>query len=146
MKNLFFPSNVKVAAIELESAFTVKKVNDQIILDGVEGKLIQCLADKLNFEIELLLSPNGVVVSNYGNGTFGGIVGMVQRGEADMGIIGLTISERTAAAVDFSIPIGALEYIFLTKEPKQMPKVSAFTYPFTWNLWILYAFMVLVAT
>ncbi|GFS76937.1 uncharacterized protein NPIL_135391, partial [Nephila pilipes] len=141
MKNLYFPSNVKVAAVELESVFTIKKVNDQIVFDGVEGKLIQCLADKLNFEIEVLIPPNGVVVSNYGNGTFGGIVGMVQRGEADMGIMGLTISERTAGAVDFSIPFSALEYIFLTKEPKQMPKISAFTYPFTWNLWILYAFM-----
>ncbi|GFU34657.1 uncharacterized protein NPIL_353111, partial [Nephila pilipes] len=145
MKNLYFPRKVKVAAYELESAFTVKKVNDQIVLDGVDGKFIQCLADKLNFEIEVLLPPDGLISTSYGNGTFGGIVGMVQRGEADMGIMGLTISERTAGIVDFSIPINVLQYIFVTKEPKQMPKISAFTYPFTWNLWILYAFMVLAA-
>ncbi|GFS48478.1 uncharacterized protein NPIL_561541 [Nephila pilipes] len=146
MKNLYFPSKVKVAAVEIESIFTIKKVNNQIFFDGLEGKLIQCLADKLNFEIEVLLPPDGLISTSYGNGTFGGIVGMVQRGEADMGIMGLTISERTAGAVDFSIPINVLEYIFVTKEPKQMPKISAFTYPFTWNLWILYAFMVLAAT
>ncbi|GFT96325.1 lig_chan-Glu_bd domain-containing protein [Nephila pilipes] len=146
MNSIYFPNKIKLAAIELESVFIVKKVNDQIVLDGVDGKLIQCLADKLNFEIEVVLPPDGQIVSSYGNGTFGGIVGMVQRSEADLGIIGLTISERTAGAVDFSIPISALEYVFLTKEPGQMPKISAFAYPFTWNLWILYAFMVLAAT
>ncbi|GFT62246.1 hypothetical protein NPIL_454601 [Nephila pilipes] len=36
------------------------------------------------------------------------MIRMVQRGEADMAFIGLTISEKSAIAVDFSIPIGAL--------------------------------------
>ncbi|GFS91077.1 uncharacterized protein NPIL_424481, partial [Nephila pilipes] len=125
---------------------TVKKVNNGFELGGVEGKLVQCLADKLNFEMEVLLSPDDEITSDFGNGTFGGIVGMLQRGEADMGVMGLTITEEVSEAVDFSIPISALEMTFLTKEPGEMPKVAAFTYPFSQDVWFLYAFMILTAT
>ncbi|GFS86525.1 uncharacterized protein NPIL_521831 [Nephila pilipes] len=146
MKSHYFPSKIKVALIELKSIMAIKKLNDRIVLDGLEGKLVQCLADKLNFEIEILLSPNGEMLSNYGNGTWSGIVGMLQRGEADMGVMALTLSERTLKVVDFSIPYDVHEYIFVTKEPGQMPKVSAFTYPFSQDLWILYILMILAAT
>ncbi|GFT82723.1 lig_chan-Glu_bd domain-containing protein [Nephila pilipes] len=144
--NLYFPNKIKVATIELEGVMIIKEVNDRVVLDGVEGKLVQCLADKLNFEIEVLLSPNDEILSDYGNGTWSGIVGMVQRGEADMGVMGLTLSERTLKAVDFSIPYSALEYIFVTKVPGEMPKVSAFTYPFSREVWIFYTFLILAAT
>ncbi|GFS99687.1 uncharacterized protein NPIL_672671 [Nephila pilipes] len=146
MKSPYFPSKVRVAAIELESAMTVKYVNNQLVLDGVEGKLVQCLADKLGFEIEILLSPDDEVISDLGNGTFGGIIGMLQRGEADMGVMGLVISEEVTEAVDFSVPLSVLEMTFLTKEPGEMPKVAAFTYPFSLEAWFLYAFMILAAT
>ncbi|GFS99685.1 uncharacterized protein NPIL_672661 [Nephila pilipes] len=145
MKNLF-PSKIKLATIELESAMTVKKVNNGFELDGVEGKLVQCLADKLNFEIEVLLSPDKDVITDFGNGTFGGIIGMLQKGEADMGVLGLAITEEVSEVVDFSVPINVLEMTFVTKVPGEMPKVAAFTYPFSQDVWFLYAFMILAAT
>ncbi|GFS38651.1 uncharacterized protein NPIL_215361 [Nephila pilipes] len=146
MKSLYFPKKIKLSTIELDSVMTVKKVNNQIELGGVEGKLVQCLADKLNFEIEVLLSPDDEIISDLGNGTYGGIIGMLQRGEADMGVMGLTISEEVSESVDFSVPINTLEVTFLTKEPGEMPKVAAFTYPFSLEVWFLYAFMILAAT
>ncbi|GFT68018.1 lig_chan-Glu_bd domain-containing protein [Nephila pilipes] len=146
MKSLYFPSKIKVAALELESILTIKKVNDQLFLEGLEGKLILCLAEKLDFDFEILLAPDGEFVTYDENGTFGGIIGLVQRGEADMGVMGLTISEKESKAVDFSIPYADYETTFVTKVPKQMPKVSAFIYPLNLNVWILYALMILAAT
>ncbi|GFS89650.1 uncharacterized protein NPIL_315781 [Nephila pilipes] len=146
MKSPYFPSKIRVAAIELESAMTIKKVNNGFELGGVEGKLVHCLADKLNFEIDVLLPPDKDIITDFGNGTFGGIVGMLQKGEADMGVLGLTISEEVSEAVDFSVPLNVLEMIFLTKVPGEMPKVAAFTYPFSRYVWILYAFMIVAST
>ncbi|GFT65284.1 lig_chan-Glu_bd domain-containing protein, partial [Nephila pilipes] len=123
----------------LPSVLTVHKVNDSIVLGGLEGAMLQCLGDKLNSEIEILSPTRGVYGSRYNNGTWDGIIGMVQRGDADMGVMALSISEERWNAVDFSLPYGVLEKGFATKEPGEMPKVSAFTYPFTVNTWILYA-------
>ncbi|GFS43331.1 lig_chan-Glu_bd domain-containing protein [Nephila pilipes] len=146
MKSSYFPKKITLATIELGSIMTIKKVDNKYELGGVEGKLVQCLSEKLDFEIEVLLSPDDEIVSDLGNGTYGGIVGVLQRGEADMGVLGLTISEEVSEAVDFSVPISTLEVTFLTKEPGEMPKVSAFAYPFSLDVWFLYAFMILVAT
>ncbi|GFT52820.1 hypothetical protein NPIL_684471 [Nephila pilipes] len=94
MKSLYFPSKIRVAAIELEGVMMVKNVNNQLVLDGLQGKLVQCLADKLNFEIEILIAPDKDIMTDFGNGTFGGIVGMLQRREADMGVMGLTLLKK----------------------------------------------------
>ncbi|GFT32967.1 lig_chan-Glu_bd domain-containing protein [Trichonephila clavipes] len=71
---------------------------------------------------------------------------MVQKGEADIGLGLLVISEERLEAIDFSKSYGALEKVFAAKEPGQMPKITAFTYPFALNTWILYAMMILTAT
>ncbi|GFT90452.1 glutamate receptor ionotropic, delta-1 [Trichonephila clavipes] len=128
----------------IRGIFTIHKVNDKTVIGGTDGKLLDCLAEKLNFEFEILTSPIGG--SRYSNGTWNGIIGLVQKEEADMGMGVLSFSEERLEVVDFSNSYFALEKIFTVKEPGQMPKITAFTYPFTQNVWILYALMILTAT
>ncbi|GFS39626.1 lig_chan-Glu_bd domain-containing protein [Nephila pilipes] len=125
---------------------TVKIVNNRTVLGGVEGDMLQCLADKLNFAIELFLSPNAQFGSRHSNGTWDGVIGLVQSGQADIGLQSLSISEERMKAVNFSIPYYVLQKAFIAKEPGLMPKITAFTYPFNRNAWILYVLMILAAT
>ncbi|GFX37249.1 glutamate receptor ionotropic, delta-1 [Trichonephila clavipes] len=146
MKNLNFPSKIRVAMVQLRNVMTVEKVNGKYILDGVDGKLLHLLAKKLNFKFEILPAPNGQYGSSKGNGTWDGVIGMIQNGEADMGFGALSITGERLEVVDFSMAYSVLAKGFATKEPSQMPKITAFTYPFTLNVWILYAVMILTAT
>ncbi|GFT90447.1 uncharacterized protein NPIL_342811 [Nephila pilipes] len=146
MKSMHFPSKIKVGAIEIPSVLTTYKVNDKLVLNGVEGKLVQCIADKLNSVVEILTPTSGMFGSQYSNGTWDGIIGMVQREDADLGVMALSISEERWKAIEFSIPYNILEKGFATKEPGEMPKVAAFTYPFSLKTWILYALMTLATT
>ncbi|GFS37627.1 uncharacterized protein NPIL_314761 [Nephila pilipes] len=84
--------------------------------------------------------------SRHSNGTWDGVIGLVESGEADIGVQSLSISEERMKAVDFSIPYFALQKAFTAKEPGLMPKITAFTYPFSTNVWILYVLMILVVT
>ncbi|GFS89653.1 uncharacterized protein NPIL_315791 [Nephila pilipes] len=122
---------------------TVQIVNNRTVLGGVDGKMLECLSDKLNFKIEFFLSPNGQFGSRHSNGTWNGIIGLVQSGKVDMGVQSLSISEERFEAIDFSIPYYVLQKAFVTKEPGEMPKITAFTYPFSRNVWILYVLMIL---
>ncbi|GFY51822.1 uncharacterized protein TNIN_108561 [Trichonephila inaurata madagascariensis] len=146
MKNLYFPSIIKVAMVQLKNVFTAEKVNGKYILDGVEGKMLKCLAEKLNFQVKIVLSSDGQYGSSNSKRTWDCVIGLVQSGKADMGFGALSISEDRLEVVDFSISYSVPQKSFDTKESNQMPKISAFTYPFTLNVWILYAFMILVAT
>ncbi|GFV38656.1 glutamate receptor ionotropic, delta-1 [Trichonephila clavipes] len=126
--------------------FTEETVNGKYVLDGVEGKLLQCIAEKLNFEFEILYSPNGQFGTSNSNGTWDGVIGLVQSGKADMGFGALCITEERLEVIDFSISYNVLQKSFITKEPSQLPKITVFTYPFTLNVWILYALMILAVT
>ncbi|GFY51870.1 uncharacterized protein TNIN_147051 [Trichonephila inaurata madagascariensis] len=146
MKNLHFPSKIKVAIVQLRNVFTAEKINGKYILDGVEGKMLNILAEKLNFKFEIVTSPNGQYGSRNSNGTWDGIIGLIQSGKADMGFGALSISEDRSEVVDFSMAYNVFQRSFATKEPSEMPKITAFTYPFTLTVWILYALMILAAT
>ncbi|GFS45404.1 glutamate receptor ionotropic, delta-2 [Nephila pilipes] len=146
MKNLYFPSKIKVAAILLKNVFTVSKENDHIAPKGFEGEMLKYLVEKLKFEFELVLPNDGKYGSRDNNGTWNGVIGLVQRGEADIGLATLTITENRWEAVDFSISYGIIDRVFAVKEPGEMPKVIAFIYPFSQNVWVLYTLMILAAT
>ncbi|GFT76187.1 uncharacterized protein NPIL_123111 [Nephila pilipes] len=108
MNNLYFPSEIKVAAIVRKSFFNVSKVNGHTVPNGLEGRMLKCLVEKLKFEFELVLPNNGKYGSRDNNGTWNGVVGLVQRGEADLGLAGLSITEDKWETVDFSIPYSAV--------------------------------------
>ncbi|GFU53009.1 glutamate receptor ionotropic, kainate 3 [Trichonephila clavipes] len=140
-----FPKKIRVAALNIPSVFKVNAVGDKIVADGADGKLLNCLAEKLNFEYEVVLTPDGQWGSRDKNGTWDGIVGLIQSGRADFGMPALGITEERNEDLDFSFPYTLLEKLFVTKEAGEMPKITAFTYPFTRNAWILYVLMTLAA-
>ncbi|GFS55203.1 uncharacterized protein NPIL_528831 [Nephila pilipes] len=146
MNNLYFPSEIKVAAIVLKSLFNVSKVNGHIVPNGLEGRMLKCLVEKLKFEFELVLPNDGKYGSRDNNGTWNGVIGLVQRGEADIGLAGLSITEDRWEDVDFSIPYSVIDRVFAIKEPGEMHKITAFIYPFSQNVWVLYILMILAAT
>ncbi|GFU31846.1 lig_chan-Glu_bd domain-containing protein [Nephila pilipes] len=146
MKSLRYPSKIRVAAILLKNVFTVSKVNDRIVPSGLEGEMLKYLVEKLKLEFELVLPNDGKYGSRDNNGTWNGVIGLVQRGEADIGLATLSITEDRWGIVDFSIPYAIADRVFAVKEPGEMPKVTAFIYPFSQNVWVLYTLMILAAT
>ncbi|GFT41252.1 hypothetical protein NPIL_487521 [Nephila pilipes] len=83
----------------------------------------------------------------YGSGTWNGIIGLVQRKEAYMGVKSLPISENSWKILDFGMPYGVLVKAFGTKVPGEMIKVSSLTPPpFSSSIWILYDLTILTTT
>ncbi|GFY53780.1 hypothetical protein TNIN_210581 [Trichonephila inaurata madagascariensis] len=82
MQSLYFPTKLKVAGLIIRSIFDPRKVNNKIVIEGANAKLLDCLAEKLNFEFEILTTLIGG--SRHSNGTWSGVIGLVQKGEADI--------------------------------------------------------------
>ncbi|GFQ82083.1 uncharacterized protein TNCT_499721 [Trichonephila clavata] len=120
-----FPKNIRVAALNIPNVFQLNTIGDKIFADGSEGKLLQCLAEKLNFEYEVILSPDNQWGSRNENGTWNGIVGLVQNVKAGFAMPVLGITEERMKDLDFTPSYDLLEKIFATKEPGEMSKITS---------------------
>ena len=63
-------------------------------------------------------------------GKFNGIIGMVERGEADLSAALLIINEERAGAVNFSLPISLEPYTLMFQRPQEESRALLFIYPF----------------
>ncbi|GFX19647.1 hypothetical protein TNCV_2075551 [Trichonephila clavipes] len=104
--------------------------------------MLKCLAEKMSFKFEILLNPNGQYGSSNINGTWDGVIGLVQSRKADMWDLELYLFLKKSGRIQHRVSRNLLRQ----KKPSQMPKITASTYPFTFNVWISYALMILTAT
>ena len=71
------------------------------------------------------------------NGSWDGIIGMIERKEADIGIGGITISNERMSVVDFSFPYIATPVQYAMRYPQTLPPVMIIFKPFHWQVWII---------
>ncbi|XP_068229291.1 ionotropic receptor 21a-like [Palaemon carinicauda] len=72
------------------------------------------------------------------NGSWNGLMGIIQRGEAEVGVANLFISNVTLRMLvaDFSVPFDIEVSCFLSRLPKPLPKWERILYPFELTTWI----------
>ncbi|GIX84486.1 lig_chan-Glu_bd domain-containing protein [Caerostris darwini] len=140
-----FPSIIKVSVLSGEPIFVFNKTHSGTSVWGIEGKFLEILASKLNFQYEIISPEDGKWGSLMENGTWSGIIGMVARGEVDMGLTYLAIMEDRSKVVDFSTPYYSFGRTFVTDKPGISPKYAVFLYPFSLNVWILFLIFLVIS-
>ncbi|GIY11041.1 lig_chan-Glu_bd domain-containing protein [Caerostris extrusa] len=140
-----FPRIIKVSALSGEPIFVFNKTLSGTSVWGIEGKFLEILASKLNFQYEIISPEDGKWGSLMENGTWSGIIGMVARGEADMGLTYLAIMEDRSKFVDFSTPYYSFGRTFVTDKPGISPKYAVFLYPFSLDVWILFFIFLVIS-
>ncbi|XP_063879422.1 ionotropic receptor 93a-like [Scylla paramamosain] len=104
-----------------------------IRLDGLLGTLIDKIRRNLNFDIEFM-SVQGFGVKT-DNGSYNGVLGMVQRREADFTAASLSLLAERAKAVDFGEWFGFHNTRFLTRVSKLLEGNFLLFQIFTWQAW-----------
>ncbi|GIY02578.1 probable glutamate receptor [Caerostris darwini] len=139
-----FPSRIRVAAREFSTIFSMSKFDNHTFISGIEAKLLNILSEQLNFSYDIMMANDKQWGSTDQHGNWTGVIGMLIRNEADIGLSHMAITEKRTHAVDFSFPYGVLDRTFVTGTPGVFPKMSSFIYPFSTNVWLfLLALMVL---
>nr|XP_053652047.1 probable glutamate receptor [Cherax quadricarinatus] len=72
---------------------------------GPAANFVQYLSDSLNFTYEYLIPPDGTYGTRTVDGTWTGMVGLVNREEADISIGPLSMTATRTQAVDFTWPV-----------------------------------------
>ncbi|GFW50475.1 glutamate receptor ionotropic, delta-2 [Trichonephila clavipes] len=139
-----FPSKVTVAALIKKPFFEVKANGELLELSGAEGKLLDVISRALQFRLEIVVPEDNKFGQKGPDGNWTGVIGMVQRGEGDLGMSFLGMTEERAAIVDFSTVYTIDGTTFVIGKPSPIPAAFAYLYPFQPILWASLAAMLLL--
>ncbi|XP_049806987.1 glutamate receptor ionotropic, kainate glr-3-like [Schistocerca nitens] len=109
------------------------------------GNFWQLLAEKLNFTTSLTVY-SGRTWGRQMNGNWTGLIGVLQRGEADVGLSTALVTLERSQAVDFSLPLLYSSFCVYIREPGSLEMVwSNFVQPLSSSLWLAVALCVLAS-
>ncbi|KAG8178202.1 hypothetical protein JTE90_025967 [Oedothorax gibbosus] len=99
----------------------------------------------MGFSYELMLPVDGQFGVHQTDGNWTGIVGMLQRDEADLSVA-LTMTKPRLQAIDLSESYWVEGMTFVTELPSLLPNTYFYTYPFTLVLWLALLFVMIITS
>ncbi|XP_040573922.1 glutamate receptor ionotropic, kainate 2 [Lepeophtheirus salmonis] len=105
---------------------------------GVDKNVVESIGVKMNYDLKYKVSVDGNfgAMSEEGNFSFNGMVGMVQRREVDCALSAITKSYIRSKVIDFSIGTYNTHASFITRKTGPVAKWRAMLNPFGINVWI----------
>ncbi|XP_071548115.1 glutamate receptor-like [Panulirus ornatus] len=104
---------------------------------GPMANLLDILADKVNFDYELVQPSDHVWGIPQPNGSWTGLLGMLQRKEVEVAFGPFVVTPQRETVCDFSYPIFADDFAILMVRPTLQSNISGFLKPFAMKVWLL---------
>ncbi|XP_067131594.1 glutamate receptor ionotropic, kainate glr-3-like [Centruroides vittatus] len=121
----------------LSSYLKVKKINNRVAFDGIDFKFLCSVIQNLkNVQYEIIEPVEKVFGIKLDNGTWNGVIGRIQRKEADLGAISLYATYDRFQVVKFTAHVSGSRVIFVVSGPKQLSKLTTIIRPFSFEVWI----------
>lgn len=120
-----FPRSLRVVVTSKSELVKVNgKMISKVIFDRAMVKFTELLSHALNFSYLLIPAGKIEIGRELPNGSWTGMVGLVQRNEADIVISTLSVSEQRLKVADFSYPYDRVRLTFATRKPEYAPDLS----------------------
>ncbi|XP_069172146.1 glutamate receptor ionotropic, kainate 4 isoform X2 [Procambarus clarkii] len=104
------------------------------------------IAQHLGFCYEFVTPSDRGFGGQLTNGSWNGVIGMLNRSEVAMSGVILSVSQQRSQAVEFSEPLYLDETTICYKLPALAPDLAGFIKPFTYKLWLLVLLTCLVVS
>lgn len=133
-----FPKFLRIASLIKHKLNTANETMSLGLrpIDIINNKLIDLLSNKLGFSYKLVFPSDDEFGRLLPDGNWTGMVGMVHRGDADIIIDDLSVTEPRSKVIDFSQSYFIDRYTFATKFMKKSHNETAFLRPFTFEVWL----------
>ncbi|GFT69892.1 lig_chan-Glu_bd domain-containing protein [Nephila pilipes] len=126
-----------VAAVNLPHIFEMNRSEDgHFEISGFEAKHLQVVLSALDVDYELVEPSEGEYGVRQPNGTWTGVIGMVQRGEADITSTCVAVTHERRESVDFSRSFLVFGHTFTIANPGREHSNFAYLYPFNLTTWL----------
>ena len=121
--------------------------NSQMVITTVTKtvpkNLILLIKEALRVHLKFILPLEGEYGTKLPDGNWTGMIGRVQRAEADLAVDLISITEERFQACNFSYPFFFTKHSFMTEKPKPISASLTLLYPFSLTVWIILAALVL---
>ncbi|XP_069995904.1 probable glutamate receptor [Penaeus vannamei] len=111
--------------------------NGTVTIQGPMDNLLRILADKMNFDYELVQPEDRVWGVAKADGNWTGMLGMLQREEVEMAVGPFAVSRARETVCDFSEPVYSENMAVLMVRPSLQSDLAGFLMPFTPMVWLL---------
>lgn len=122
------------------------KLNDSGNVTGVYAELFFALQKKLGFSYSLNLQKENQWGSLDDNGSYDGLFGHLQKGEANWSIAHTSVNAERSTHFDFSLPILKDPKKIVTRRPQGLFDAFAYLIVFSNEFWMVLLFSALVLT
>ncbi|XP_054721270.1 glutamate receptor ionotropic, kainate glr-3-like [Uloborus diversus] len=123
---------------------TTSKTGEHMMESGPEAELLKTVREKLGFRYQILKPQDGEWGRQLPNGSWTGLVGMLNRKEADIAAGCITITYQRHKACGFSIPYDIQKSVIISRVPGLKSKTYAVLTPFTAEVWVLFIILLLI--
>ncbi|XP_050421371.1 uncharacterized protein LOC126833853 [Adelges cooleyi] len=106
--------------------------------------LVILLADQLNFTLDLIIEKD--YGWNLGNGTFGGLMGMLQKEEIEFACSGALMRTDRMDVADVTVPTFPARTTTIFKQPPLSAVYNVFILPFDIYIWMVILILLLLFT
>ncbi|XP_076069323.1 glutamate receptor-like [Oratosquilla oratoria] len=131
--------NVLKVAVEEWVPWT--KIHDDgkgnVSISGPMRFFLDILADKLDFRYELYRPPEPVWSKLLPNGSWLGLLGMVDRGDVEFALGPFGVTHQRETACDFTTPVFVDDVSIMVIRPRLESDMAGFIKPFTLDVWMV---------
>ena len=109
-------------------ASTLRSMKDEFLLFKLNphGRILLCLKRYLEFtkifdriDIDMIFEADKIFV----NGSVSGLIGKINRSEADVGVTPIVMNDESTGKVDFCYPFKFGDLSFVTRKPNYVPQI-----------------------
>ncbi len=130
---------LRVATMPRRPSFVIPRKGSRY--EGFIPSIMSVLENALNFTTDWTEPPDGQYGMQDDNGSWVGLMGMIQKGEADLAAALLTITFDRSLAVDFSIAFMEGRATLVVRNPAYFSgsskvNLNAYLVVFTWPAWL----------
>ena len=113
-------------------------------ITGYLGDLFLILQEHLQFDYTITPGLNGIWGSLQTNGTYDGILGMLQNGDSNWSISPFAFTLERSKVLDFSMPVDYKSRRLVTQRPKDELNWTAYTGVFSNYFWLVILMSIVV--
>ncbi|GBN48830.1 hypothetical protein AVEN_273462-1 [Araneus ventricosus] len=143
-----YPQKIKVAVLPFGELMRINtSVEGKMEFSGVEGEILNVVLNSLGLQYDFMIPQDLQWGRQDKEGNWSGLVGMIQRDEADLAFSYLSMTEERSRVIGYSKPYMFEDHTFISQIPSNRRLTLTFLYPFDFSTWIcLFLTLVLMST
>ncbi|GFS87219.1 uncharacterized protein NPIL_323531 [Nephila pilipes] len=128
---------IAVVVVPVRNVLEVNRSEDgEIKFHYLEGLFFQEVLKALGLQYDIMFPENNAYGDELPNGTWSGLIGMLQKEAADLAFPYISITEERSKVVGFSKTYSYSELTFVSHIPEDVRPLFAFLYPFGLVMWV----------